>query len=167
MAAVNTAEASGILILLGAPNDHEGRLSSIAKERCDRVVLEHASRPAWDILPTGGFGKHFNEAKEPHHAFSTRYLIERGISAERILEGVASTNTFEDARLAADRLRSDPPPNVIVVTSDFHVPRATILFQRVRPDLDLRFVGSKTILPEAELLRLRTHEENAIERLSS
>lgn len=167
MAAVNTAEASGILILLGAPNDHEGHLSTIARERCDRVVLEHASRPAWDILPTGGFGKHDNEAVEPHYAFSTRYLIERGITGACILEGVASANTFEDAQLTADRLRPDPPPNVIVVTSDFHVPRATILFQRVLPSLKLSFVGSKTNLPEAELLRLRTHEENAIARLSS
>jgi uncharacterized SAM-binding protein YcdF (DUF218 family) len=159
-------KAPQIIVLLGAPNDREGRLSSIARERCDQVVLEHASRGDWGILPTGGFGAHFNETNEPHSVFATRYLITRGIPADRILSGVPSRNTYEDAQLVAERLMANPPGEVIVVTSDFHVARATIVFQRALPDLKMSFVGSITDLPAAELARLRAHEEQAIRRLT-
>ena len=84
----------GVIILLGAPNDEKGRLSRIARERCEQAILEYRKNSGYKILPTGGFGPHFNVTDKPHGFYSGRYLISRGIPKEDILEGVESSNTL-------------------------------------------------------------------------
>ena len=51
----------GIIILLGSPNDEEGQLSSIGIERANCSIEEYRKHPDYKILPTGGFGEHFNK----------------------------------------------------------------------------------------------------------
>lgn len=91
---------NGIIILLGAPNDDVGNLSSIAVERCCRAVLEYRSTPGYAVLPTGGFGEHFNRTAQPHAHYARRYLLEHGVPERVILEPVYSRFTEEDARLS-------------------------------------------------------------------
>lgn len=155
----------GMIILLGAPNDEKGRLSTIARERCERAILEWRKNPGYKILPTGGFGPHFNVTDKPHAHYSNRYLISRGVPEDDILEGVESSNTFEDAKFSWHVIRKFGVGRVIVVTSDFHIPRARIIFKRKFPEIRLSFAGSKTHLSKKELGELKLKERNALKKL--
>lgn len=155
----------GVIILLGAPNDERGRLSSIARERCEQVILEYKKHPDYKILPTGGFGPHFNVTNKPHGFYSSRYLISKGIPKEDILEGVESSSTLEDADFSWPIIQKSGVERVIVVTSDFHVPRAQIIFKRKFVEIALSFAGSKTHLSKKELGELKLKEKGAIKKL--
>ena len=63
-----------VIIVLGAPNDSEGNLSAIAIERCQQALIEYAQNPGAKILPTGGWGEHFNTTDKPHSHYLRQYL---------------------------------------------------------------------------------------------
>ena len=90
---------NGIIIILGAYNDEKGNLSSIGIERCSKVLRVYRENPGYKILPTGGYGDHFNTTGKPHAFYYEQYLIEHGIPADDILEYAESKNTIEDAQL--------------------------------------------------------------------
>jgi uncharacterized SAM-binding protein YcdF (DUF218 family) len=155
----------GVIILLGAPNDEKGRLSNIARERCDQAFLEYRKHPEYKILPTGGFGPHFNVTDKPHAYYSSNYLISKGIPAVGILEFVKSSNTIEDAELSWSIIQKYGMESVIVVTSDFHIPRVRIIFEKRFLDVPVLFAASKTHLLEEELIQLKIKEKRALSRL--
>ncbi|MGD8540046.1 MAG: YdcF family protein [Candidatus Aminicenantes bacterium] len=155
----------GMIILLGAPNDEKRRLSTIARERCERAILEWRKNPGYKILPTGGFGPHFNVTDKPHAHYSSRYLISRGVPEDDILEGVESSSTIEDAELSWPVIQKYGVERVIVVTSDFHIPRARIIFIRRFSKMLPLFAGSKTHLSKKELDELQLKEKKALKKL--
>ncbi len=57
-----------LLVVLGSPNDDDGRLSPRAVERLRGALREHRARPDLPILLTGGFGEHFNRSSPRPHA---------------------------------------------------------------------------------------------------
>lgn len=154
------------IVVLGAPNDSEGNLSTIAIERCQQALVEYARNPGAKILPTGGWGEHFNTTDKPHGHYLRQYLAAHGVSEADILECAESANTIQDAQFARPIIERHGITDLIVVTSDFHVPRAQFLFQRAFPNLRLTFSGAKTNLPEAELVQRRQHEARALARLN-
>ncbi|CAA9587641.1 MAG: hypothetical protein AVDCRST_MAG86-3869 [uncultured Truepera sp.] len=156
---------NGIIILLGAPNDAAGNLSSIAVERCRRTVLEYRFTPRYAVLPTGGFGKHFNRTALPHAFYTRRWLLEYGVPEKAILEPVYSRFTEEDARLSKPVVVSCGVRHVRVVTSDFHVARARLIFNDEFAGYQLRFSASETELPQRELAQLIEHEKTAVARI--
>lgn len=153
------------IIVLGSPNDAEGKLSSIALERCRQALAEYSQHPDAYILPTGGWGEHFNTTDKPHGYYVRQYLTAHGVPEQQILECAESANTIQDAALAKPILGRHGITDLIVVTSDFHVPRAQFLFRREFPDSRLSFSAAKTNLPEDELRRLKEHEERALGKL--
>jgi len=154
-----------VIVLLGAPNEPDGALSSIARERCEQALREHRRDPEALILPTGGFGEHFNTSPRPHGYYTARYLREAGVPAELLLPVAESSNTIEDAEMARPILERARARRVILVTSDFHGARAKLCFQRVLPEMEIALSCAKTNLPEDELERLRAHETRALARL--
>jgi uncharacterized SAM-binding protein YcdF (DUF218 family) len=157
----------GVIILLGAPNDKDGTLSSIAQERCERAVLEYRKHPGYKILPTGGFGSHFNVTDKPHAYYSSRYLLSRGIPEEDILGGVESSSTKEDAALSWLIVQKYGIERVIVVTSDFHIPRARFIFEQTFAKIPILSAESKTHLPKKELNKLKAKEKRALSQLGN
>ncbi len=155
----------GIIIVLGSPNDAEGRLSSIALERCERTLVEHRKHPDFRILPTGGWGEHFNTTDRAHGHYVRQELLRRGVCEAAFLPCAESSNTIEDATLSRPILDEHPNAELIVVTSDFHEGRARFLFEREFPERRIRFSTSETHLPTDDLARRRAHEERALERL--
>ncbi len=154
----------GIIVLLGAPNDDEGSLSSIAMERC-RLALGEYSRSGWPILPTGGFGVRFNRTSQPHAFYTRRYLLDQGVPPTGLLPPVLSRFTVEDALLAKPVVHARGAGQLVVVTSDYHAQRAALIFSRVFETLRVTVKASRTTLPRAELEALIEHEEEAISRL--
>lgn len=153
-----------VLAVLGAPNDADGHLSVIASSRCDRVAVEYRLRRR-PILPTGGFGEHFNLTDTPHYDYVRRRLVELGVRPSDILAGLASRDTAEDVRMISAYARKAELSMLVVVTSDFHVERVRLLFGREAPDLDVTIVAAATDLPANELRALGVHEARAIRAL--
>lgn len=157
----------GIIVLLGSPNGDRGELFSVARDRCERAILEYRAHPGFKILPTGGFGAHFNTTDKPHAHYLRAYLIERGIPEEDILEFAESRNTVEDAALSYPIVKRHGARTAIVVTSDYHGPRAEYVFCRGYRDIALAFAlcptDEKTC--ELDLAALLVHEREALARL--
>jgi uncharacterized SAM-binding protein YcdF (DUF218 family) len=124
------------LVVLGAPDDAEGVLSSRARERCDQALRVFAQHPD-----------------------------ARGVPASAFFDVVKSGNTAEDARLCHPRVAAQGIRRLIVVTSDFHALWAQFLLSREFPDLSLEFSAAPTDLPEAELAARIAHEQGALARL--
>ncbi len=159
-----TSLVNGIIIVLGAPNDASGNLSSIAVERCLEAAAVYRRQTGFRVLPTGGFGD-FNPANKPHAHYTRSFLLALGVSAEDILEPALSRFTLEDATLSQPVVVQHSVKDLIVVTSDFHRKRVELIFRRTFAGYNLSFKGSKTNLPRTELSALLHHEEKAIARL--
>lgn len=157
----------GVIVVLGSPNDAEGNLLSVALERCSQAYKVFSEHPEYAVLPTGGWGKHFNTSDKPHGYYVKQELLKRGVPESAFLTGPQSSNTIEDARLSRPILDAYPEAELIVVTSDFHADRARFLFTREFPDRRITVSESATFLPPDILVRLRNHEEQALEKLTN
>ena len=155
---------NGVVFLLGATNDALGNLSSVAAERCLEAAAVYRNHIGFSVLPTGGFGD-FNRTSKPHAHYTRNFLLRLGVPAKDILEPVLSRFTLEDAILSQPIVSRHGVKDLIVVTSDFHRKRVELIFKKTFAGYSLRFYGSKTDLPEAELEVLRRHEQEAIARL--
>jgi uncharacterized SAM-binding protein YcdF (DUF218 family) len=159
--------APGIIVLLGSPNSDQGELYSVAQDRCKRAIREYHCHPGWKILPTGGFGAHFNTTDKPHAHYLQEYLIAHGIPEQDILEFAQSRNTVEDATLSYPIVGKHDVNRAIVVTSDYHGDRARYVFRRVYRDVVLTFALCPTDEEtcELDLAALKAHEKEALDRL--
>jgi uncharacterized SAM-binding protein YcdF (DUF218 family) len=94
-------------------------------------------------------------------------VVESGVDAAMILGGVSSTNTAQDAELSSEVIRALQPREVVIVTSDFHHERASILFARFLPEFKVRFaLASTEHLAEDLRSALIAHEAQAVRRLT-
>lgn len=157
----------GIVVLLGSPNSDQGELYNVAKTRCERALQEYRRHPGFKILPTGGFGDHFNRTDKPHAFYLRQYLVALGVPESDILEFAPSRNTIEDATLSYPIVSKYDVRNVIVVTSDYHAGRAQLLFQRTYKDVSLTFSLCATDEQhcELDLKALKAHEKEALAKL--
>ena len=156
-----------ILVLLGNQNDSQGDLSPIAKSRCDLAVQLLQENEGLVVLPTGGFGPHFNTTDRPHGLYLTEYLIEKGISPDRILPHTDSSNTLEDALFTREIAVDSGAQQVIVVTSEFHVRRVRYIFGRVLPDIQVEFREARSPVDDATMRELMEHEARSLKRLQT
>lgn len=156
----------GLIVVLGGPNSDEGELSSIARERCLLAYDLHRRHPTYGMIPTGGFGAHFNRSAFAHGTYVRAFLIQLGVPPELILDPIISSNTLEDARLLGQFIRSSKPGQVLVVTSDYHLERARFIFERVLADA-IGWHASRTDASQCtvDLAALELHEDRALESL--
>jgi len=161
---------SGIILVLGSPNDASGRLGGVAVARCEQAVTLAQDNPEWSIVLTGGYGAHFNTTRRPHAHYVKEYLTGQGVPSERILEFAESRNTLEDAALSKPIVLASRARVVAVITSDYHVPRARFVFHREFADTDvcLLFIGVPTDEARCgfDLARQKQHERDALKKLS-
>lgn len=157
----------GIVVLLGSPNTDRGELLSVARDRCERAIQEYRRHPGYKILPTGGFGAHFNTTDKAHASYLKEYLVAHGVPKEDILEFAESRNTVEDATLSHPIVKRYGVDRVTVVTSDYHAARAQYLFRREYADVELSFSLCPTAKEtcDLDLRALKEHEKRALARL--
>jgi uncharacterized SAM-binding protein YcdF (DUF218 family) len=118
------------------------------------------------LLPTGGFGEHFNRSPIAHHRHLTAALVREGVPPELVLSGVNSANTCEDADLSCEFARLQGFDSLVVVTSDFHAERASLLFGMFAAEESVEIVPASSVnLSQTELEALRAHERTAIDRM--
>lgn len=114
------AEDYDAIIVLGAQVKPDGELSLQLQWRLDAAVEAWQEHPCW-VVTCGARGS--NEPIEEAYAMRD-YLIEQGVSAEMILTDAESYNTRQNIAHAAELLKDKDVERVVVVTSDYHVPRA-------------------------------------------
>ena len=123
---VPTAENYDAIIVLGAQVRPDGSPSVQLGWRLD-AALEAYQQKAVPIVVCGAKGK--DEPMTEADAM-TLYLTEKGIPESSILKDADSFNTNQNLRNAAALLRSIPDiRRVLIVTSDYHVPRSLAIAQ--------------------------------------
>ena len=152
-----------ILVVLGSPNSPEGELSSISKGRlnyCKRVFTEGSL-----IVCTGGWGDHFNTAKQPHAHYAKSYLIENGISEHTFLDIALSKHTVDDAVKLIPILSPFKHPTVTIITSDYHLERVELIFTEILSDYNIEFIGVSSHLDKTSYDALVQHERKKIKAI--
>lgn len=152
-----------ILIILGAPNSPSGILSSIAKNRldvCFKIFLQNDL-----ILCTGSWGEHFNTSKLPHSYHSKKYLLKKGIPNACFIAPALSNNTVDDAVKVKEIIASYKKPKLLIITSDFHLNRATLIFKEILHKHTIEFVGAANNLPRHQLEKIVEHEKKSINKI--
>ena len=114
-----------VLLVLGAGIDGEAVTPQL-ENRLEAAYAYHLRNPDALLVVSGGQGD--GEAISEALAME-RWLISRGVPADRILREEASTSTYENLTNAKALLdeRSARPCRVALVTSDYHVYRASRL----------------------------------------
>ncbi|MDP2559739.1 YdcF family protein [Psychrobium sp. 1_MG-2023] len=152
------------IVVLGSPNDAKGNLLPIAVARCQQAWVEYKKREGSKVLCTGGFGPHFNTTDTSHAQYIQDYLIKQGIPSTAFVELAPSSFTLEDATLAKPIIKQQAISKIVLVTSDFHMKRAALVFNAVFPDMEFEYASAATPVASGEYARLLAHEAKAIER---
>ena len=145
---------------MGAPNAPSGKLSSIALSRLDCCFGLYSIGKS--VLCTGGWGKHFNTAKEAHCVYAKRYLIEKGVLENDFLECALSENTVDDAIKIKPIVSALENPHLKIITSAFHMERVRVIFKEILKGVNCSFVSAPNNLEKAQLQPLIEHEKKAI-----
>jgi len=137
---VPPVEEYDAIIVLGAQVKPDGELSLQLKWRLDAAVKAWKEHPCW-IAVCGARGS--NEPVEEAYAMRD-YLIGQEIPAEMILTDAESYNTRQNIDHAAKLLNDKDVQRVVVVTSDYHLPRALALAEDA--GLEASGIGAPTKL---------------------
>ena len=112
------------IIVLGAQVKPDGNLSVQLEWRLEAAVKAFRAKPV-PIVVCGAQGK---DEPMTEAAAMKNYLTENGIPGEYILTDPDSFNTRQNLRNAARLLEGQPHVRkVLIVTSDYHVPRSMAL----------------------------------------
>jgi uncharacterized SAM-binding protein YcdF (DUF218 family) len=123
------------MIVLGGAFENEVTTSRGGIEfnqAADRFVeaLRLALRfPQSRILISGGDGS-FSGVYEGEAEASRRFFAAFGVAADRLIEENTSRTTYENSRNTAELLKSQGLSDCLLITSAFHMPRATALFRK-------------------------------------
>lgn len=137
---VPPVEEYDAIIVLGAQVKPDGELSLQLKWRLDAAAEAWKEHPCW-IAVCGARGS--NEPVEEAYAMRD-YLIAQGVAPEMILTDAESYNTRQNIDHAAALLRDKDVARVVVVTSDYHLPRALALAEDA--GLEASGIGAPTKL---------------------
>ncbi|MEO1220795.1 MAG: YdcF family protein [Pseudomonadota bacterium] len=157
---------ANFIAVLGAPNSADGTLSGIAMSRVSASVElwqeRVATNPIIKLVPTGGFGAHFNTTKIPHWKYLHDAMVHQGVPRSAIeFPGLESGNTVEDAVQIIAYARRKTFARFVVVTSHIHIERCHFVFQSIAPELEPTIVGCEHPNDPASL----GHEVEANEKL--
>ncbi len=118
-----------VLIVLGGGLKGE-TVSSTLRYRLDAAYQYCLQYPEVQVVVTGGQGR---GEDIPEAVAMKRYLVQKGISAERILAETASTSTLENFVFSRRMLQQngfEKVDHVVVVTNRFHCYRAALIARR-------------------------------------
>lgn len=126
------------MIILGCQVMEDGPSRSLA-DRLDRAVEYLIEFPDLDIIVSGGQGD--NEPTTEAFAMAN-YLLERGIDSGQIYQEGNSRNTHQNLSFSRYLMEEEGlSESVVIVSSGFHLSRATFLWNRVGGD-----VGNLSVL---------------------
>jgi uncharacterized SAM-binding protein YcdF (DUF218 family) len=121
---VPAADSYDAIIVLGAQVLPDGTPNVQLAWRLDAAVEAYWNKKV-PVVVCGAQGK---DEPLPEAYAMKKYLIDRGVAEEDILTDPESFNTRQNLRNAKELLKDKPEvQKVLVVTSDYHVPRSLAL----------------------------------------
>lgn len=94
-----------------------------------------------------------------------------GILEEAFIEFAKSSNTYEDASFSKPIVLKHCYTNIIVITSDYHIERAKIIFEREYSDskVKIKFKACNTNeeICEIDLTSLKGHEMKTLKKIKN
>ena len=128
------------LIVLGCGIRQDGTPTPLLRGRLERALAfaekqkaENGKTPVF--ITSGGQG---SDEICPESTAMKRYLLERGVPEERIIEEDRSTDTFENMKFSKEKIwERDPGARIAFSTTNYHVFRSGLLARRVK----MRAVG--------------------------
>ena len=123
-AARDEARSADAIVVLGAAQ-YNGRPSPVLKARLDHAYELFTNGYAPAIITTGSYGPdpNFSEAQ-----VSTKYLIQRGIDAAKIVTEQGSGSTYDSIRAASNLIHQKGWKSALVVSDGFHLFRVKQMF---------------------------------------
>ncbi len=128
------------IIILGCGIRKDGAPTPLLRGRIDRAVSFYEKQKAevgkeLVFITSGGKGP---DEVVPESASMKRYLIDRGIPEERIIEEDRSTSTYENMKNSKEIImKIDPGAKIAFSTTNYHVFRSGLFARRVK----MRAVG--------------------------
>lgn len=159
--------AESLIVVLGAPNEADGRLSALAQARGQYAAKRYQQLKAYGpvkVLCTGGFGEHFNVSTQPHGELQKQHMQQLGVAESDFLTVISSRFTFEDASLSLQPIKSLNIPRFEVVTSGFHLIRVRFIFDNLFVDHCITYHGAPSPVSIQEYARLLAHEKAVMPR---
>lgn len=121
------AKKSAMIIVLGNKVELSGVPSKRLQYRLDKSYDLYQAGMGQKIIVSGGIGKEgFDEAE-----IMANYLIEKGVSSEKIIEDNKGTTTYKSAQNCQKILRDNNAESIIVVSQYFHLLRSKIAFEKM------------------------------------
>ena len=133
------------IIILGCMIRKDGTLTPILKNRADRAIefskmQKEASDKDIIFVPSGGKGN--DEIISEGEAIKN-YLVDQGISEEKILTENKSKNTYQNIKFSYELInKNSDNPNIAFSTTNYHVFRAGII--ATEQNIRIEGIGSKT-----------------------
>lgn len=149
-------EDADVVIVLGCGIFPDGNLTLSLKNRLDAAYDYLIEHPDANCIVSGGQGDNepIAEAEAMHG-----YLISRGIDETRVFTEAQSTSTEENLEFSLDIIeKHNLSKRIAIVTSDYHIFRASILAER----LGLDVYGIPSITPWRVWLSCQMRECMAI-----
>ncbi|MGW7437517.1 YdcF family protein [Streptomyces sp. NPDC054849] len=162
--AANGAGPAGVrelVAVLAAPNDENGELSVMARERSRTALDLVRSAPGARLVLTGGFGAQFNTTDVPHWRHCARWLRSQGMGPDEVADRLETRHSSDDVLFLRELARRHRTDRVTVVTSDYHAARIRYLLDLVLPAAVVRAVAHPSLSP-AQQAGLRAHDEAAL-----
>lgn len=120
---VPEADDYGAIVVLGAQVKPDGVPSVQLQWRLDTAAALWKEKPVY-VVTCGAQGT--NEPA-PEGEVMRDYLIAQGVEESMILVDATSYNTRQNIRHAAELLKDTGVTKILIVTSDYHLPRAMAL----------------------------------------
>ena len=108
------------IIVLGAQVKPDGTPSLQLQWRLDKALECYHQKPCY-IVVTGGQG---GNEPEPEGDVMRRVLMEAGVPAEYVISETRAMDTQQNIRYSWEILREKGCEKPLIVTSDYHLPRA-------------------------------------------
>lgn len=121
----NVTYTEDVLIVLGT-SVHGDQISNSLKSRLDTAYEYYIKNPDVIMVLSGGHGAQENISES---LAMERYLIERGVSEQNLLNEDKSTSTFENFKFSKEILNEyfDKPYTTAFATNEYHIYRAESL----------------------------------------
>lgn len=122
---VEEIEPLEYVLVLGAGLNGE-EVGSVLKFRLDETIKYYDQNKDTHIIVSGGQGE--DEVISEALAME-RYLVSQGVELNQIIKEDKSTTTLENVKFTKEILkaRNDEDKKVLIVTNDFHLPRARLI----------------------------------------
>jgi len=152
-----------VIIILGHKSEL-GNLSEMARERIAKGVEIYKEKKV-KIIMSGGYSlQNRKDSGVIESELMKDYAIKKGIPPKDIILESESRDTQGNAYFTKQIIKSNAWKNILVVTSDFHIPKSKFFFDYIYgEDYKILFSESKTNFFEGELKEIEKKEKRSID----